>query len=268
MLTLYKKIFKDNKRGMIGYSIGFFAYSLMMASMYPTFSQSNINFEEYIEQFPEALRLAFGIDLGGFTFNSFIGMEYLNLFWIIIALFFIAGFAARIIAGEVEKGTIEVLLSRPISRLKTAFAQMLVFVTILILLIGITLLGFWVPSLWASEIVIDWGPLINTMLVLFLFCLAIFGYSFFFSSFSSNKGRVLGFSATLTLVFYFMNFVALYWEQISFLKYYTLFYYYRGVDLLKGAPIVFTDILVFIMVFLVFTAAGLIIYKKRDICVK
>jgi len=269
MFALVKKVFKDSKKGLIGYGIGLLIYSLLMAAIYPSFSKAGINFEEYLKQFPEAFMKAFGVQAtSNFTFTSYIGMEYLNLMWIIIVLFFIAFFAARIIAAGVEDGTIELLLSRPINRFKIALSYIMVFIIAIIILEGATMIGFWLPGLWNNTIEVDWMAIFNTMLILLLFSLAIFGYSFFFSSISSNKGKVIALSAISTLSFYIMNFISLYWQQIEWLKHFTLFYYFRGGDLLNGKPIVFTDALVYIGVFLVFTLAGLLYFQKRDVCVK
>jgi len=269
MFALFKKVLKDNQKSLLGYGLGLLIYSLLMALLYPMFSKSGVNLEEYIKQFPEAFMKAFGVQqMGHFTFTSYIGMEYLNLMWIIVVLFYIAYFAARMIAEGIEKGTIELLLARPISRMKIALSYIFVFLMAIIILEGATLAGFWLPSLWDKVIVVDWSAILNTMLVLLFFSLAIFGYSFFFSTISSNKGKVVALSACLTLAFYIINFVALYWEKISWLKHYTLFYYYRGGDLLAGKPIVYSDVLVFLGVFVVFTLAGLWYFNRRDICVK
>jgi len=269
MITLIKKIFKDNKRSLIGYSTGLFIYSLLMAAIYPTFIKSGFDIEGYLENFPEAFMKAFGVNLkAGFSFTSYIGMEYLNLIWIIIVLFFIVYFTARIIASAVEGGTIELLLSRPISRIKIALSYIIVFVLGILILEGVTILGFWLPTFWESTLVIEWSNLINAMFMLFLFSLAIFGYSFLFSSIFSSKGKVIAFGSGLTLGFYVINFVALYWESVAWLKHITLFYYYRGSDLLSGQSIVLTDALVFLGVFVVCTLGGLWYFKKRDICVK
>jgi ABC-2 type transport system permease protein len=269
MLALFKKVFNDSKKGLIGYGIGLLVYSLIMAVIYPMFSESGINLDAYIKQYPQAFMKAFGVQTtSNFNFTSYIGMEYLNLMWIIIILFFIAFFAARIIAAGIEDGTIELLLSRPISRTKIALSHILVFFFAIIILEAATLIGFWLPSLWNKAIEIDWSPILNTMLILLLFSLAIFSYSFLFSSISSNKGKVVALSAISTLVFYIINFISLYWQQIEWLRHFTLFYYYRGGDLLAGKPIIFTDILVYIGVFLVFTATGLWYFQKRDVCVK
>jgi len=269
MLALFKKVFKDSKTGLIGYGIGLLAYSLVMAAIYPSFSKSGLNLDELLKNYPEALMKAFGVELTSkFTFTSYIGMEYLNLMWIIIVLFFIAFFAAKIIAAGVSDGTIELLLSRPISRLKIALSNIMVFVVGIIILEAATLLGFWLPGLWNNTVGVDWSAIFNTMLVLLLFSLAIFGYSFFFSSISSNRGKVVALSTISTLVFYIMNFIALYWKQIEWFKHITLFYYFRGGELSTGKPIIVTDALVFIGVFVVFTVAGLWYFQKRDVCVK
>ncbi|MFH1366528.1 MAG: ABC transporter permease subunit [Patescibacteria group bacterium] len=269
MMALFKKILKDNKRGLIGYGLGLLIYSLLMAMIYPSFANSGFNLEEYVKNFPEAFMKAFGVtNLENFSFTSYIGMEYLNLMWIIIVLFYISYFASRIIAAGVEDGTIELLLSRPISRIKIALSYVSFFLIAILILEGVTLLGFWLPSLWEKSINIDWPAILNTMLMLLFFSLAIFGYSFLFSALSSSKGKVVALSACLTLVFYVMNFVYLYWSQIEWLKHFTLFYYYRGSDLLAGKAIIFTDGFVYLGIFFFCTLAGLWYFNRRDICVK
>lgn len=269
MLALFRKVLKDNKRGLFGYGLGLFFYSLLMARIYPSFAESSFNIEEYIKNFPEAMMKAFGVtNVNNFTFTSYIGMEYLNLMWIIIVLFYIAYFAARIIAAGIEDGTIELLLSRPLNRIKIVLSYLFVFLIAIVILEGATLIGFWLPSLEEEAIDIDWPAILNAMLMLLCFSLAIFGYSFLFSAISSSKGKVVALSACLTLVFYVMNFVYLYWQQLDWLKHFTLFYYYHGSDLLAGKSVIFTDVLIYLGVFFVCTVAGSWYFKRRDICVK
>jgi len=269
MFVLFKKILRDNRKTLISYGIGLFIYSFLVLIIYPSIQSSIGSIEDYMKNLPESFLAAFGMkSLDYFTFNGYVAGEYLNLMWIIIILFFIASFAGRIVAGEVEKGTIELLLARPISRIKIALAYISAFLLGILILEAATVLGFWLPHFWVNSFTIDWLAIINAMLMLLFFSLAIFGYSFLFSCLFSNKGKVVALSASLTLVFYIINFLYLYWDHFAWLRHFTLFYYYRGADLLMGKSIILTDVLLYLAVFFVCIGIGLWYFNRRDICVK
>ena len=107
------KTWHDQRRGVLGWSVGLALTVLLMGGIWPSFSDMDIN--ALLDQYPEAMKQIFNVtDMGT-------GAGYLNaeLFSIMLpAMFVIFAIArgARLVAGEEEDGTLDVLATLPVSR--------------------------------------------------------------------------------------------------------------------------------------------------------
>ena len=84
--------------------------------MFPSFSDG-IDLDAYAEQFPPALREAFGVEALG-TIEGFLATELYNFGWVLLLGLFLAYSAASLIADDVEDGRLDMLLAMPVSRSK------------------------------------------------------------------------------------------------------------------------------------------------------
>ena len=115
--VLAKTLF-DRRRSFVWWSIGIAAYVALMDSVYPFIRDSAGQFEELFDSFPEALRALFGID-GEFDLFSPVGyLESRTFGWVVpVVLSIYAGaLGSRLVAGEEESGTMDLLLAQPVSR--------------------------------------------------------------------------------------------------------------------------------------------------------
>ena len=104
---------RDQRRGLVAWSIGVALTVVVMAAIWPSFADMDIG--KLLAEYPQAMKDLF--DVGGMS----TGTGYLNaeLFSLMLpAIFIIYGVSrgARLIAGEEEDGTLEVLATMPISR--------------------------------------------------------------------------------------------------------------------------------------------------------
>jgi ABC-2 type transport system permease protein len=144
------------------------------------------------------------------------------------------GRSAGAIAGEIDRGTMELLLAQPVPRWRLVLAHLGVdLLTIPVLCLSLwagTWAGAWLTGqldLPADRGGIDplvFAPaLLNAALLLF----AISGYSLWVSSLGRFRGRVLGAAVLLTLVQFLVNVIGQLLEGWAFLRPYTVFYYYQ-----------------------------------------
>src|SRR5660398_109677 len=59
------------------------------------------------------------------TLGGFMGVEYLNMFWVFIVAAAVIMFAAGALGGAVDEGTMELTLSQPVSRMEVAVSRFL-----------------------------------------------------------------------------------------------------------------------------------------------
>ena len=115
-LLITERGLRDRRRGLVGWSIGIAAYVALQTSFYPSVQNSDL--QRAVAQYPKELKAFFG---GAQAFDFSTGHGYLDveLFSMIIpALLTIAAIAygAAALAGEQDRGTLDLVLSTPISR--------------------------------------------------------------------------------------------------------------------------------------------------------
>ncbi len=144
------------------------------------------------------------------------------------------GRAAGAITGELDRGTMELLLAQPIPRRSIVLAHFcLDLITIPILCLcmwtGISL-GAWLMGMTedpTSKMYVNplrFGPaLINTGALVF----SITGYTLWISSMGRFRGRVLGTAVLVSLLQFLINVIGQIWDALSPLRPFTVFYYYQ-----------------------------------------
>jgi len=148
------------------------------------------------------------------------------------------GRAAGAIAGEIDRGTMELLLAQPLARYRVVLAHLcvdLIAIPILCLAVwGGTWLGTWlvgilqigVPSARFEEHVdpLVFGPALwNIAALLF----AVGGYTMWLSAAGRFRGRVMGIAVLVTLVQFLVNVIGQLWDVMAPLRPFTVFYYYQ-----------------------------------------
>ena len=126
MLTsVFTKTVRDLRRGLLWWSLGLAGLVTMLVAVYPTV-RDNPDLTKLVEQYPEALKsfLSFG---GGVDYTSGAGYLGSELFSFMIPLLFLVaaiGAGSRAIAGEEEKGTLDLLLANPVSRRRVVLEKL------------------------------------------------------------------------------------------------------------------------------------------------
>lgn len=167
------------------------------------------------------------------------------------------GRAAGAIAGEIDRGTMELLLAQPVARQKVVLAHLLVDLTVIPILcvavaagiaFGVAVVGTFtvdpgvyqalhmtppnpLPSYTVNPAVVRPG-LVNMAALLF----AVSGYTMWLSAAGRSRTKVLGLAILVTLVQFLVNVIGQLWDGLGFLRPFTVFYYYQPQAInLKGA---------------------------------
>jgi ABC-2 type transport system permease protein len=158
---------------------------------------------------------------------------------LVITIFCIWGIgrASGAIAGEIDRGTMELLLAQPLPRYRIVLAHLIVDVlTIPVLCLGTwggTWLGLWSFGMLDTQAAVSdpkfanpwhFGPgLVNAAALLF----AITGITLWLSSLGRFRGRVMGLAVLVVLVQYLVNVIGQMLDWFKFLRPFTVFYYYQ-----------------------------------------
>jgi ABC-2 type transport system permease protein len=182
--------------------------------------------------------------------NDFLAMGMLHPVMLTMCVIWSVGRASGAIAGEIERGTMELLLSQPLPRNQLVLAHFAVDLIVLPIIclsffagtqFGLYLVGPFMPDYSALKatnlpLAIPEHPqplpvsgmgeplgLVNTMAMMF----AISGMTMAISSVGRSRWRVIGYAVVTLVAMFVANTVGQLWEPARFTRPMTFFFYYQ-----------------------------------------
>lgn len=265
MFNIYWQTIKDKKWSLLIYSLAVILFLWMYIALFPTFKDQMSNLEAYMKSLPESIMKAFGFELQAFrTLEGFLASEQFSLIWPIMLIALVTSCSSTYLGGEIEKKTIGILLSQPVSRIKIFFGKYLAGVSYLIIFTAVSIFSIF-PLAQIYSIGYNTERFYKLCLVSFLFGLALFSLSMFFSAIFSEKNKPIFISVSLLILMYFLNIISGLKENLDKLKYFSFFYYYQPPQILNHNNIDKWTWWVFGGTIIITIILGLIWFNKRDI---
>lgn len=267
MISIILRTLRDRKISILMYVLFAVLLLWLYVSMFPSLAQQSDEFSKLFESYPEGFVKAFNIDTVSFSvIENFLAIEYYSLMWPILVMFMLVSLAGNGLAGEIERRTMEILLSRPLSRLKIFFARYLSGVLLLAVFTLVTSYGV-IPLAKLHQVAYQLPNYWSVSVISFLFGMAVFSMAMLFSAMVSERSKAYMITGGILVVMYALNLVATFKESLGWLKYFSFFSYYSYHDAIVENILSGRNILVFAAVIVVCTALGAVIFKKRDIAV-
>lgn len=142
--TVFTKDLADQVRGLVGWSIGIALTVVIMGAFWPAMSGIP-DFESFIEAYPEEMRRLFRIE-GMTSGTGYFNVELFSLMLPIIFIIFGVARGSRLLAGEEEMGTLEILASLSVARARILLEKTAVLIASLFILGVVTFLASWATS--------------------------------------------------------------------------------------------------------------------------
>jgi ABC-2 type transport system permease protein len=176
-------------------------------------------------------------------------------------------FCTRVPAGEVDRGTVDLLLSLPVSRWQVFLCESAVWLFTGLILVCSGLLGSLLGGLAADEEMRQ--PIGRVLIVAINFYglyLAVGGMCWLVSSLSDHRGRAVAVVFALVLVSFLLNFLGQLWEPAHSVQFLGVLNYYRPVAILGDGVWPIADMLVLVTVGGICWLIGGVVFARRDIC--
>lgn len=119
--TIITKTLHDRRRSLTGWCVGVIVSTVMLASLWPTI-RDMADLQQLLSSYPKELGDLFNIQAMT-TPAGYLNAEYFSLLAPILFLTFGIGLGARLPAAEEERGSLDVLLSLPVTRGRVLFEQ-------------------------------------------------------------------------------------------------------------------------------------------------
>ncbi len=257
------KTLRDQRWSLLWWCVGMMTLVGVTVAFYPSIRGAE-GLDELLEEIPEALMRAFA---GGIT--DFISPEgFLNsqLFIVMVPFLFLvfalsAGSGA--IAGEEERGTLDLLLSSPVKRWRVV-AEKFVAMTV-----GITVLGLalWLGTAVSAEAVgmgLSLGRIAEASVSAALLGLAFGAIAMAVGCALGKRGQSIGITGALCVAAYFLNALGPIVNGLN--ERLSPFFYYIGADpLTNGLDPLHVGVLIGLSVAAL--AVALITFERRDLAI-
>ncbi|GGA49433.1 ABC transporter permease subunit [Paenibacillus physcomitrellae] len=265
--VLYKRMLGIKLKGLLQYAIGAAFYMLLMLGVYPSIAGNNSAVDEVIRSLPEGVSRAFGLGSGFGSVDAFISGEFYGLIMLVLLGVFTVQLSGTLMSRLIDQGSMAYLLSAPTTRGKIAWAQALVLVTGLLLVVGVTTLAGFAGYDWliGGRYSFDGTAFVWMNVQAFLLFFALGGLSFLISSLSNEEKRAKGISGTVVFLFYTFDLLAKLSESLDWMKWLTPFSLYRPSDIVAGGGhLLLSGVVLFALGVLCY-AAAVMSFTRRDL---
>ncbi|WP_306053315.1 ABC transporter permease [Natronococcus wangiae] len=139
-------------RGTLFLSAAFLALIALTVGLFPSIQEAGVDFDAYLETLPpEASRAFVGSVTTLTTIEGYLVSQLYQFAWVILLANYYAYAAASTVAAEIERGTVDVMLSLPVSRSRFVVGKFLALVPSVLLVNAITFLGVYVGVVFVGE---------------------------------------------------------------------------------------------------------------------
>jgi beta-exotoxin I transport system permease protein len=265
---MVRSVFIQNLRGLrrpvLWWSLGLVGLVAMMTAVYPSV-RDNPALNNLIQDYPEALKafIAFGGTVDYVSGAGYLGSELFSL--MVPLLFVVAAVSsgAGAIAGEEERGTLELLLSQPVTRRRVAVAKLLSTTTEVALLAAVLSLALAIGVRVFGLDVSSWN-LVAASLTAGALALTFGAVAFLIGAATGRKAVAVGLAAAAAVGAYLVNALASLVSALEPLQKVSPFYHYAASDPLRHG-FAASHLLFLLAVAVIAASAGVLAFDRRDV---
>jgi ABC-2 type transport system permease protein len=237
----------------------------LLVSFYPTIRDSAIDFNEYLDAFPPAMKELFNLANADFSqFEIYISVEYLSIFWAMIFFPFIVSWGTQI-GRDAERGHMAITLSYPVKRIDVILAY-ISDIKLKSLFATTILIGGIVGFALLIDVEMEYLNWIKYGFVVLLVMILAGAVTLLTAVFTLSSSKATYVAIGFLAGGYFLNLMSLLVEKLEFMKYLSIFYYYGdpSVILIEGS-INWQHMSVLILAIFICFGTTIWVFKGKDL---
>lgn len=173
----------------------------------------------------------------------------------------------RLPAGEIDRGTIDLTLTLPVTRWTVLRSETIVWIAAGMVVLMLGLAGY---MLGRSFVDPDSRPDTGRTLIVLANCfclyLAVGGLAWCVSAYFDRRGPALALVFIILLASFLLNFLGPFWDVADRLSFLGVLDYYRPMVILRDGIVPWRNMAVLLTVAVVLWTAAGVIFNRRDIC--
>lgn len=220
---------------------------------------------KFLDMFPFIKTVLGGEALQVGNVSGLIAIGYQHPLVLTLYMLFAVGVPTGLLAGEVQKGTMELILSRQVTKTHVYICAGLITVTgmfalVLVMFIGTVFainiyeFGQEVPLYSFFKAAVNGGILASAVGGIALLAAACF-----------QRNTAVWLTVTYLVVNYFVSIIAEWWPRMKWLYPSSIFYYVDGNRIFNEAGWPFDNMFVLLLILLVSTLLGGVVWSRRDL---
>lgn len=247
------------------FCVGFFAAEGALGFVLPRFQEQ---FSQQLLQLPFVA--TFVRALVGGEGTAEIGPEmFAALAWvhpIVLAIVWAQAivFCTRVPAGEVDRGTIDVLLSLPVSRWRVHGSETVVWVGSTVVMFGAGLVGNRIGGVLGGAVIGIRSAIIAAVNLCAL-TLAVGAVAWLLSALSDRRGRAVGAAFVFVAASFLVNYLAEFWRPLEAVAPMSLLHYHRPILAIRNGAWPVRDLCVLVGAAGVAWAGAGVVFSRRDL---
>ncbi len=205
-----------------------------------------------------------GLQVGNVA--GLIGIGYNHPLVLTMYMLFAVGIPTGLLAGEVQRGTMELILSRPATKMQIYLCAGILtltgmFALVIVMFLGtvtgttINNFGEPIPLYQFFQTAINGGLLASAVGAISLLCAASF----------PRRGTAVGVAVAFLVVNYFIAVTSEWWPRIQSLKTFTIFHYANGYKIFVEHVWPISDMCVLMTILVIAAVSGAVIWQRRDL---
>jgi ABC-2 type transport system permease protein len=231
--SVFAGALRDARRRFVWWSVGLIGYVAVIAAVWPSI-RTNEALLKLHETYPDSLK-AFASFGGEFDFSTAPGYLGAELFSIMIPLLLLVagiGGGARALAGEEERGTLELLLAQPVSRRRVGLEKLAALGLELAALGGVFFLSLWVSTA-AAGMRVSAGHLLAATTAAVLLALAYAAIAMLAGAATGRRATAIAAPSALVVCAYLVNGLAPLVDVVHSVRKLSPWYHYAAGDPLR-----------------------------------
>lgn len=259
--SVFDRTMHEQARVIVGWLAGLTAFCVMMLSIYPTV-RANEGFAKLINAYPEILRKLF--QLSDYTTGAgYLRTEVFSFMAPLLIAIFAILWGSDQLAGEEERGTVDVFLANPVSRRRVVIEKWLALVTGTAMLAALLVvaLGALGP---AFRLHVGWAPLASAVLGSYLFAVAVGTLALCVGAATGSRGMARGVATALAVAMYLVSSLSQIVSWLEPARPASLWYHALGVGLLSSG-FHYWHLGLVVVVTVALLGATVVLFDRRDL---
>jgi len=260
---------KSSRGSIIAWSFFLFLYTLLMVYVFNQFGDIADTLEEYVDKlgsFVEIFAGEVGSILnpdGTLSLGKYMSLEFLSLWPLLMSVYAIFN-AGGIAAREVERGTMDMLLSQPLKRRHLIVSKFLVFPVALAAVTTACIIGLLVGMAIIGNFS-DLGGICLAFVPALLLVIAVACYTLLFSCVFLDPRKVMMAAGSLTGLFYVLHILSRTVGPLKWMGNLSIFHYYEPAPIASELTMNWLGIGIYLSIIILCFAASLYVFQRRDI---